>query len=106
MNPSAHRGFRVGAAGRAYIGVAQPEPAMWSVNVVLPFGIRLTLTSRLLWLVLSGVAMLLLWSYLAVLYSGLERGEQLRAEQRRAATNPAQKPAVRTVALAPPEAKL
>jgi len=79
---------------------------MWSVNVVLPFGIRLTLTSRLLWLVLSGVAMLLLWSYLAVLYSGLERGEQLRAEQRRAATNPAQKPAVRTVALAPPEAKL
>ena len=79
---------------------------MWSVNVVLPFGIRLTLTSRLLWLVLSGVAMLLLWSYLAVLYSGLERGEQLRAEQRRAATNPAQKPAVRTVALAPPGAKL
>jgi len=79
---------------------------MWSVNVVLPFGIRLTLTSRGLGLLLSGVAMLLLlWSYVAVLYSGLERGEQLRAEQRRAATNPAQKPAERTVALAPPEAK-
>jgi len=79
---------------------------MRSVNVILPFGIRLTLTSRRLWLVLSGVAMLLLlWSYVAVLYSGLERGEQLRAEQRRAATNAAQKPAVRTVALAPPEAK-
>ncbi|HVO06279.1 MAG TPA: hypothetical protein VMT83_05795 [Burkholderiaceae bacterium] len=79
---------------------------MRSVNVILPFGIRLTLTSRGLGLLLSGVAiLLLLWSYVAVLYSGLERGEQLRAEQRRAATNAAQKSAVRTVALAPPEAK-
>lgn len=77
---------------------------MWSVNVVMPFGIRFTLTSRALGLALAGLALLLLLcSYVAVLQAGLERGEQLRAEQRRAAAQPAQKPAARAVALAPPE---
>lgn len=79
---------------------------MWSVNVVLPFGIRCRVTSRGLWLALSVLALsLLLWAYVGVLVQGLERGEQMRAEQRRVATQPAQKATVRTAQLAPPAAR-
>ena len=79
---------------------------MWSVNVVLPFGIRFRVTSRGLWPVLSGLALLLLlWAYVVVLLQGLERGEQMRAEQRRVANQSPHKAAVRTAQLAPPAAK-
>ena len=65
---------------------------MWTVNVILPYGIRFTITPRGM-LVASAwlAAALLLGSYIAVLHQSVERGEQLRAEQRRVATQPSQK---------------
>jgi len=79
---------------------------MWSVSIVLPHAIRITITSRaVFWLFACMAVLLLLWSLVAVLQQGLERGEQMRAEQRRVATRPAQKPALHTAALAQPATK-
>lgn len=78
---------------------------MWSVNVLLPHDIRITVTSQVVfWVLACAALLLLLWAYIEVLHQGLERGEQLRAEQRRVATQPPQK-IVRTVALSPPTTK-
>ncbi|HEY6513277.1 MAG TPA: hypothetical protein VI032_14935 [Burkholderiaceae bacterium] len=65
---------------------------MWTVNVILPYGIRFTITPHGLlvaglWL---AVALLLGW-YVTVLHQAVERGETLRAEQRLAATKPSEK---------------
>ncbi|HTP70691.1 MAG TPA: hypothetical protein VML58_00630 [Burkholderiaceae bacterium] len=75
---------------------------MWSVSIVLPHAIRITITSRVVsWLFAGAAVLLLLGSFVTVLQQGLERGELMRAEQRRIATQPVQKPPVRT-ALAQP----
>ena len=65
---------------------------MWTVNVILPYGIRFTITPHGM-LVASAwlAAALLLGSYIVVLHQSVERGEQLRAEQRRVVTQPSQK---------------
>ena len=62
---------------------------MSTLIVILPRGIRITITPRrwlagLLWALLA----LLIWGFVAVLQQGIERGNQLRAEQMRAATQP------------------
>jgi len=65
---------------------------MWTVNVILPYGIRFTITPHGL-LVASAwlAAALLLGSYVTVLHQAVERGEKLRAEQRHAAAKPSEK---------------
>ena len=65
---------------------------MWTVNVILPYGIRFIITPHglLVALVWLAVAFLLL-SYVTLLHQSVERGEQLRAEQRRVAMQPGQK---------------
>lgn len=78
---------------------------MSSVRVVLPYGLHFTIGGRALLLVLACLATgLLLWAFVVVLQQGLERGERMRAEQRRVATQPAPKP-VRTAALEAAAAK-
>ena len=62
---------------------------MSTLIVILPRGIRITITPRrwfaaVLWAMLA----LLVWGFVAVLEQGLERGNKLRAEQLRAATQP------------------
>ena len=74
---------------------------MWTINILLPFGIRIVVSVRALLLMLAALAIVALsWAFVEVLHQGLERGERLRAEQRRVATQPVQK-TVRTAALAP-----
>ena len=65
---------------------------MWTVNVNLPHGIRLTITPHGLLVALAWLAAaLLLGSYVTVLHQSVQRGEQLRAEQRRVVTQPSEK---------------
>ena len=74
---------------------------MWSVNVLLPYGLRVTITSQAVyWTVACVALLLLLWAYVEVLHQGLERGDRLRAEQRRVAAQPPHK-GVRTATLLP-----
>jgi hypothetical protein len=62
---------------------------MWTVNVILPYGIRFIITPHGLLVALAWLAVaFLLWSYVALLHHSVERGEQLRAEQRRVAMQP------------------
>ena len=65
---------------------------MWTVNVILPRRIRFTITPHGL-LVASAwlAAALLLGSYITVLQQAVERGVQLRAQQRPAAALPSEK---------------
>jgi len=65
---------------------------MWTVNVILPYGIRFIITPHgmlvaLLWLAVAS----LLGSYVTLLHNSVERGEQLRAEQRRVAMQTSEK---------------
>jgi|KBSMisStaDraftv2_1062788.scaffolds.fasta_scaffold2059542_2 uncharacterized protein HemX len=65
---------------------------MWTVNVILPFGLRFIITPRGLlvaWAVLA--VAILLGLYVLLLQQSVQRGEQLRAEQRRLATQPSEK---------------
>jgi len=72
---------------------------VWTLNILLPFGIRIVVSTRALLLVLAALlAVALSWAFVEVLHQGLERGERLRAEQRRVATQPVHR-AVRTAAL-------
>ena len=60
---------------------------MSTLTVILPRGIRFTITPvRWLAVGLCALAMLLMWGFVAVLQQGVERGERMRAEQLRAAT--------------------
>src|SRR6185436_12708183 len=73
-------------------GADPREPAMWTVNVILPFGLRFIITPRGLlvaWAVLA--VAILLGLYVLLLQQSVQRGEQLRAEQRRLATQPSEK---------------
>jgi hypothetical protein len=59
---------------------------MWTVNVILPYGIRFTLTPH--GLLVAGALLtvaLLLWLYVMLLHHSVERGQSLRDEQRRMA---------------------
>ncbi len=79
---------------------------MWRVNVALPHGLRVTVSSgALFWLFACMAVALLLWAFVSVLQQGLARGDRLRAEQRLAATQPSHKAVVRTAQLAPADAK-
>jgi hypothetical protein len=62
---------------------------MSKLTVILPRGIRITITPRR-WFAaaLCALLMLLLWVFVAVLQQGVERGDRMRAEQLRAATQP------------------
>jgi len=56
---------------------------MWSITVIFPYGIRITVTPR--GLLVAGAllaAAVLLGSYVMLLRHSVQRGEQLRAEQR------------------------
>jgi hypothetical protein len=66
---------------------------MSKLIVLLPRGLRITIAPRR-WLAaaLCAVLALLVWSFVAVLQQGIERGNRLRAEQLRAATQPRPKP--------------
>jgi hypothetical protein len=62
---------------------------MSTLTLILPRGIRITITPRrwfaaALWVLLA----LLVWGFVAVLQQGVVRGDQMRAEQLRAATQP------------------
>ncbi len=62
---------------------------MSTLTIILPGDIRITITPRrwlatALWALLA----LLMWSFVIVLQRGVERGERMRAEQLRAATQP------------------
>ena len=60
---------------------------MWTVNVILPHGIRFTITPQGLLVAAACLAVaFLLGAYVMVLNHSVQRGEQLRAEQRRMAT--------------------
>jgi hypothetical protein len=62
---------------------------MSTLIVILPGGIRITITPRR-WLAaaLCALLALLVWGFVAVLEQGVERGNRMRAEQLRAATQP------------------
>ena len=65
---------------------------MWTVNVILPFGLQFTITPR--GLLVAGALLavaLLLGLYVLLLQQSVQRGEQLRADQRRMATQPSEK---------------
>jgi hypothetical protein len=65
---------------------------MWTVNVILPRGIRFTITPHGLLMIGAWLAVaLLLWLYVSLLNDSVSRGEQLRAEQRRVTTQPTEK---------------
>jgi len=65
---------------------------MWTVNVILPHGIRFTITPHGLLVAAACLAVaLLMGAYVMVLNHSVQRGEQLRAEQRRMATQPNEK---------------
>jgi hypothetical protein len=64
---------------------------MWTVTVILPYGLRFDITPQRL--LLSGALLavaLLLGLYVMLLHHSVERGEKLRTEQRRVATQPAE----------------
>ena len=67
--------------------VHPPEVQMSTLTVILPLGIRFTITPRrwfaaALWALLA----LLMWGFVSVLEQGVARGDRMRAEQLRAAT--------------------
>jgi hypothetical protein len=65
---------------------------MWTVNVILPHGVRFTITPHGLLLIGAWLAVgLLLWLYVSLLHDSVSRGERLRADQRRVATQPSEK---------------
>lgn len=65
---------------------------MWTVTVILPYGLRFSITPHGLLLTGAWLAVaLLLGLYVMLLHHSVERGEQLRAEQRRVATQPVEK---------------
>jgi len=65
---------------------------MWTVNVILPHGFRFTITPHGLLVAAACLAVaLLMGAYVMVLNQSVQRGEQLRAEQRRMATQPNEK---------------
>jgi len=84
----------VGSTDRcAHCGTTE-RSRMSTLTVILPGNIRITITP-LRWFaaVLCALAGLLMWAFVAVLNQGVERGNQMRAEQLRAATQaPAPKP--------------
>jgi hypothetical protein len=56
---------------------------MWSITVVFPYGLRFTLTPRGLWMAGALLAAaVLLGLYVMLLHQSVQRGEQLRTEQR------------------------
>ena len=62
---------------------------MSTLTILLPLGIRITITPmRWLAAALCALLALLMWGFVIVLQQGLERGERMRAEQLRAATQP------------------
>ena len=65
---------------------------MWTVTVILPYGLRFNITPHGLLLTGAWLAVaLLLGLYVMLLHHSVERGEKLRTEQRRVATQPAEK---------------
>ena len=72
---------------------------MWTVNVILPHGLRFTITPHGLLVFAACLAVALLFgAYVMVLNHSVQRGDELRAEQRRMATQPHEK-AVRKASL-------
>jgi hypothetical protein len=65
------------------------EVQMSTLTVILPFGFRFTITPRR-WFAaaLCALVALLMWGFVAVLQQGIERGDRMRAEQVRVATQP------------------
>ena len=62
---------------------------MSTLTVILPFGLRFAITpQRWFAALLCAVLALLMWSFVVVLKQGVERGDRMRAEQLRAATQP------------------
>lgn len=72
---------------------------MSTLTIVLPGDIRITVTPRR-WLAAALWALLafLMWSFVGVLQQGVERGDRMRAEQLRAATQPPSKAPPRAAA--------
>jgi len=65
---------------------------MWTVTVILPYGLRFDITPQRLVLAGASLAVALLFGlYVMLLHHSVERGEKLRTEQRRVATQPAEK---------------
>jgi len=65
---------------------------MWTVTVILPYGLRFNITPHGLLLTGAWLAVaLLLGLYVMLLHHSVERGEKLRAEQRRVAMQPGEK---------------
>jgi hypothetical protein len=65
---------------------------MWTVTVILPYGLRVDITPQRLLLTGALLAVaLLLGLYVMLLHHSVERGEKLRTEQRRVATQPSEK---------------
>lgn len=65
---------------------------MSMLTVILPWGFRITITpARWFAAVLCALVALLMWVFVIVLQQGIERGDRMRAEQLRAATEPATK---------------
>ena len=65
---------------------------MWTVTVILPYGLRFDITPQRLLLTGALLAVALLFGlYVMLLHHSVERGEKLRTEQRRVATKPAEK---------------
>jgi len=59
---------------------------MWSLNVILPRGHRLTITSHGVLLVAMGLAVVMVFGlYVALLQNAVTRGDAMRAQWRRAA---------------------
>jgi hypothetical protein len=79
----------VGRAKRCAHCCSTERSRMSTLTVILPGNIRITITP-LRWFaaVLCAVVGLLMWAFVAVLNQGVERGNQMRAEQLRAATQP------------------
>jgi hypothetical protein len=62
---------------------------MSKLTVILARGIPFTIKPRHLFAAaLCALLMLLLWGFVAVLQQGVERGDRMRADQLRAATQP------------------
>jgi hypothetical protein len=62
---------------------------MSKLTVILPRGIRITITPwRWFVATLCVLLALLMWGFVTVLQQGVERGDRMRAEQLRAATQP------------------
>ena len=62
---------------------------MSTLTIILPRNVRITITPwRWFAAVLWALAGLLMWGFVGVLQQGIERGERMRAEQLRIATQP------------------